>query len=221
MNVARSYAARIVQYAETWQGGNYKGLASYIGQQLTKKPPPTVPLATVTIQTIGPDGSRTEKNNNGNICDLWPSQRSQTGGSADSMHLVHLRGFLTPKCILDTGSQLSIDPEYFRRHLSFLQTRKRDHFDTFTSRSSARRFPCFKINTICIRQQPIRPSEVILARKQEREALTRYQRDITMDVIPGEPIARRYSVLNESVVAIEQHVSVCVKHRKDGDCYGT
>jgi hypothetical protein len=219
IRVVRLYAARIMQYAETWQGGNYKGLAWFICQQSSNKLSP--PFSTLIAQTLYHDGFRTERNNLDFEDDRIPTLQNQSDLTADRIRVVYLRGLLTPECILDIGSRLSINPEYFRRHLNFLQLSKRNHFDLPTSQSSARHFPCFKIITICIRQQPIRLSELRDARKQEREAVKRYQRDLAINITPGEPIIRRYSVLNANLIAVEQNVSVAFTRGKEGECYST
>jgi hypothetical protein len=206
-----------VKYARTWEGLNYKHFARYLSPRSGRKERPSTDFRTVTIQTTRSDGSKTERNNVDNSSDLWPTQPDPGDLNADRIHIVHLRGLLTPSCILDVGSQLKIDPEYFRRHMNVLP-QSLEAFDMTTSRSSALKFPCFKINTIC-GGVPSYGFELDRSRAAERGVLRRHHEYVNSTMIPGDSIARRFLVLDKGLVALEQHVSVSVKHRKDGRCY--
>jgi hypothetical protein len=215
--VVHPYFHGILKYASTWEGLNYWDFALYLRPRPGCKERPSTDFRTVTIQTTGSDGSKTERNNVDNSSDLWPTQPDPGDVNADRIHIVHLRGLLTPSCILDVASQLKINPEYFRRHMNFLP-QSIQVFDMPTSRSSALKFPCFKINTIC-RGAPSYGFELDWSRAAERGVLRRHYADVNSTMIPGDSIARRILVLDKGLVALEQHVSVSVKHRKDGRCY--
>ena len=136
----------------------------------------------------------------------------------DSGRLVFIRGHSCRDWLLLLGAQYRIDPEYFRRHLDFLQPE--GTYDLPTLPSSSRNIIRLRITTICSREVPLTQDEIENSRREEKEAVKKHQRQLGASGLVGESIIRRFSTHGETAFTLEQEVSICVK-RKNGGWIGT
>jgi hypothetical protein len=132
----------------------------------------------------------------------------------ESGRLVFLRGHTSRDWLLQLGAQYRIDPEYFRRHLDFLQPR--EFHDLPTLPSSSRNIIKLRITTICTREMVLTQEEVETNRRDEIEAAKKHQRQLGVSGTIGESIIRRFSIHEESAFTLEQEVSFCVKRKNGG-----
>lgn len=126
--------------------------------------------------------------------------------------LLFLRGFPSREWLNFLGSYYSVDPEYFRRHLAFMDSK--DLHDLPALPSASRSLFQLKVTTIFAREVPISLDEVERSRKEEMDLVQNHQRQ--MGDIIGESIVRRYSVHNETTFSVEQHISCYVGLKNDG-----
>ena len=134
----------------------------------------------------------------------------QSNGS----QLVFLRGNPSPKWITLIGVRYFVDPEFFRRHLSFV--RGRDFYDLPALPSSSQNI--IHLSTTSIGQQTV----AALSSGQDDHKLLQdclYRLGERPGVV-GESIVRRYSVHDDASFSIEQMISICVVRRKAGGWAG-
>jgi hypothetical protein len=132
----------------------------------------------------------------------------------DSSLLVFLRGYSSRDWLLHLGAQYKIDPEYFRRHLDFLQPR--DFYDLPTLPSSSRNIVELRLVTICTREVPFTQDQMVSTRREEMKAVKSYQQKLGAHFAVGESIVRKFSIHSESTFTIEQKVTVCLKRKGRG-----
>ncbi|OCL10062.1 hypothetical protein AOQ84DRAFT_375264 [Glonium stellatum] len=129
-------------------------------------------------------------------------------------HLVFIRGFPSPKWVGVFGSSCLINPEYFRHHLDFLQTK------TFYDLPGLPSHPTcvikLRITSICARNVPIGSDALSRTRETETNVIRKYQRRLGQTGLVGESIIRRLSVHNESLFTFEQTISCWLKHSDRG-----
>ncbi|MCJ1430724.1 hypothetical protein MMC27_000074 [Xylographa pallens] len=210
-DAAKQYVDRICDYANTWTGANYRGLSWYLKQSTISD---AAVFTFMIIRTFSNDSGRPSPDAEFKGREDLPIFRSLPAPDAEHLQLVFLRGLLTPEWLREVGTHFSVDPEFFRRHLDFLQLGRRNYFELPAAPSSTRKFLSFTITTICTRQNPIRATEVPVTRRNELDAIRRFQRSIASKATSGEPIVRRYHVLDERVIVIEQKISIAVKRSK-------
>jgi hypothetical protein len=132
----------------------------------------------------------------------------------DTGRLVFLRGHSSRSWLLQLGAQYRIDPEYFRRHLDFLQPR--DFYDLPTLPSSSRNILQLRIVTICSREVPLTRDQIEENRREESKAVKRHQQKLGAVSALGESIVRKLSIHSESTFTLEQEVTVCIKKKSRG-----
>ena len=135
-----------------------------------------------------------------------------------SGRLIFLRGHSCRNWLLELGAQYRIDPEYFRRHLNFLQSV--ESYDLPTLPSSSRNIIQLRIITICSREVPLTQDQIEDSRREETKAVQRHQQHLEANGSVGDSMIRRISTHGETTFTLEQEVSLCVK-RKNGGWIGT
>ena len=132
----------------------------------------------------------------------------------ESGRLIFIRGHLCGDWLLQLGAQYRIDPEYFRRHLDFLQSV--ESYDLPTLPSSSRNIIQLRIITICNREVPLTQDQIEESRREETKAVQRHQRQLGASGSVGESIIRRFPTHGETIFTLEQEVSFCVKRKNGG-----
>jgi hypothetical protein len=134
--------------------------------------------------------------------------------------LVFLRGWQSPSRLRILGAECGIDPEMMRRHLSFLaQTRK------FYDQPSlpSHQLDTWRIRTVTICEivnSPLSPEEVKRCRQNADLDVRRYLLGLGSSSKAGSSIIRRYSVIDEKTLVIEQDISFCASARRSGGWVG-
>lgn len=132
--------------------------------------------------------------------------------------LIFLRGLPSPEAIAQLGAEYKIDPEFFRRHLSFLQPKK--YYDLPELPSALRRMIRLRLTTICTFEAAISLKDVKRSRMEELELVRMQQQQLCAGKRVGDSIIRRFSVHNETVFTLEQDISVCARKQKNGGWSG-
>jgi hypothetical protein len=132
----------------------------------------------------------------------------------ESGRLVFVRGHSSRDWLNQLGAQYRIDPEYFRRHLDFLQPR--DFYDLPTLPSSSRNIIQLKLVTICTRDVPLTHDQIERTRREEMKAVKSHQQKLGVRFDVGESVVRKFSIHSESTFTIEQKVTICLKRRGGG-----
>jgi hypothetical protein len=132
--------------------------------------------------------------------------------------LIFLQGFPSAGWLKTIGARYRVDPEFFRRHLDFLQAK--DHHELPSLPSSSCNIISLRITTICKRTLVFSRNQVVQARNEALEAIRKHQRTLVSKNLVGESVVRRYSVYDETTFAVEQNVTICVK-RKNNAWVGT
>ncbi|KAL8792444.1 MAG: hypothetical protein Q9195_004977 [Heterodermia aff. obscurata] len=128
--------------------------------------------------------------------------------------LVFLRGFQSPQWLNTLGFKYGIDPEFFRRHLGFLEGK--DHFDLPGLPSSAGNILQLHVSTICTRDVAIGRYYIGQNRRKEQEAVRRYLRQLGSNGTCGDSIVRKLASINETTFVLEQTVHCCVERVNGG-----
>jgi hypothetical protein len=128
--------------------------------------------------------------------------------SAGSGHMVFIRGYPSPEWVAAIGARYGVDPEYFRRFLSFGQSR--DYFDLPSLPSSSTNIINIPITTIG------RHSGFATDRLKEVESVLRHFSNLGSSPDAGDSIVRQFSVHDSEYFSIEQNVLVCVVKTKGG-----
>ena len=132
----------------------------------------------------------------------------------ESGRLIFLRGHSCRDWLLQLGARYRVDPEFFRRHLDFLQPV--EFYDLPTLPSSSRNVIQLRIITICSREVAFTQEQMEESRREEIEAVKKHQRQLGASGSIGESIIRRFSIHGESIFTLEQEVTCCVKRKNGG-----
>ncbi|KUJ16430.1 uncharacterized protein LY89DRAFT_749086 [Mollisia scopiformis] len=135
-----------------------------------------------------------------------------------SSHIVFMTGWQTGEWLRVLGAQCHIDPELFRRHLSFLDNV--DFFDLPPLPSKCFSIWRLRVTTICNRQVELSRQAVKQGRDTDLEVVKRYQNELNASGVAGSSIIRRYAVHNEAVFTLEQDISISVHRKKNGGWLG-
>ena len=146
-----------------------------------------------------------------NDCHLFHEDYKTEDGTN---RLIFMRGFPSPGWIGVLGSTCSINPEYFRQHLDFLQTKKFYDLPSLPSHSNC--VIRLKITSICSRNVPIGIDALSQIRETETNVTRKYQRLLDQTGLVGGSIIRRLSVHNESLFTLEQTISCWFKRDEKG-----
>jgi hypothetical protein len=144
-----------------------------------------------------------------NVNQLSEFVRGTNCEASSSNQLLFLRGFPPAEWINFIGSQYLVDPEFFRRHLNFLQ---RQDFHELPALPSS----CQNIIQLSITSIGQYPAGVFKFGHRP-EALLDYLQSLGKDQdVVGESIVRQFTIHNETHFSIEQQISICIVRRKIG-----
>lgn len=128
----------------------------------------------------------------------------------NSCKILFLRGFPSPQWIKVIGSKFRVDPELFRRHLAFLQTR--DYFNDPNLESASANMFQLRLPSIFKRDLAITHADVLESRRDQKYIIKKHQQKLGSRI--GDSIVRQYHVHDEHYFTIEQFLSCFVSVRK-------
>lgn len=165
----------------------------------------------VVVKTITKDGldSSTYSSHSEGSEFLLPQ-----AGDVERAHLVFLRGYTSPSWLNQICEQTNIHPEFFRRHLRFID--KNEFYDLPSLPSGSRDILRLRVTTICHRSVPRTYDEIVKTRKREEENIVKHQQALSATGRAGDSIIRRYAVHNETTFTLVQEISCFVKPVKHG-----
>lgn len=136
--------------------------------------------------------------------------------------IVILQGWQSGESLGILAAQCSIDPEFLRRHLHFLETRSFYDLPSLPSRTlnSSSSILRLRFTTICNRQLGLRPDEVIKARRSDLDGVRIYLNELRLSQQTGGSIVRRWAILDETTSLIQQDASIFVHQRRNGGWIG-
>ncbi|MCJ1410914.1 hypothetical protein MMC19_005001 [Ptychographa xylographoides] len=127
----------------------------------------------------------------------------------ESGQLLFLRGYPSPEWLNLIGGRYRVDPELFRRYISFGNSR--DLYDLPAPPSSSENI--VRLSSTSIGRQ----STASLGRKEGSKALQKYLQSIGGDPdLTGESIVRRFSVHDNEHFSVEQDILICTIRRGGG-----
>ena len=197
-----------------------------------------------TIYEYLPDNSKRVTNFDSDLSgrnEFSVYERSTLG----SGRVMFLRGFASPEWLNLVGSLYRVDPEFFRRHLDFLQPQKHHEiptrfalpqqaglkqqlsllhqiptqFDLPSLPSTSENIVRLQIVSIVSRSDGHRTSarsSLSDLRSQASEDVRLYLRQALRDGQIGRSIVRRYLMHDEKYSTIEQEISLCVEQQNRG-----
>ena len=136
----------------------------------------------------------------------------------DCAQLVFVHGHLSPEWLACVGCKFSLDPEFFRRHLDFMNFK--NLFDLPALPSASKNIIRLRIPTICTRSVTISLEDIERRRRDDNEIVERYLKQLMSDGAAGDSIIRRFSLHNEKDFTVEQEISICIKNKKKGGWIG-
>jgi hypothetical protein len=125
-----------------------------------------------------------------------------------SGQICFMRGFPAPAWLRIIGSHYRIDPEYFRRHLDFLEAKK--HHDLPPILSNTRNIVRLRATDIFLRQAAITSQEFRTQRQEEKQRVRNYHKRLANFGAVGDTLIRHFSVHNQSTFTLEYDISICV-----------
>ncbi|KAF2810714.1 uncharacterized protein BDZ99DRAFT_414865 [Mytilinidion resinicola] len=129
-----------------------------------------------------------------------------------------LRGWQPRDWVRTLGAQCKVDPEFFRRHLDFLEPAS--YFDLPALPSTSQNLWRLRVTTICNRVNPLSAEEVRKQRKDDLEGVNKFLNALRASERIGSSIVRRHAIINETTCVIEQDISFCVQKRRSGGWTG-
>jgi hypothetical protein len=131
--------------------------------------------------------------------------------SSECGRLLFLRGFPSPDWLNLIGSRHRVDPEFFRRHLDFLQPS--GSFDLPATPILARNFLSLPVITIGKRRTGYTGINLSVGEDRERSAneMSTYRQELSAVNTVGQSIVRKFFIHDATHFAIEQDVSVYVR----------
>lgn len=133
-------------------------------------------------------------------------------------HLLFVQGFPSAKWLSTIGAICKINPEFFNYFLRFGS--RTDFFSAPSLPSTASDVIRFRFVTIADRTDKTgssRQDVVDKLRNSARDRMRGYQNDLWLgrEVTEGDSIVRRYSVLDEKHIVIEQDVLACLNRLRN------
>lgn len=130
--------------------------------------------------------------------------------------LVFIRGYALPEWLNLIGSRYRVDPEFFRRHLNFLQPQTL--FDIPNIPSASRNIIHLPLTTIVERTDGaiFRNRSFEADRQLDLDRVSSYLRQLDREAQIGRSIVRNWTTLDDKYSSLEQNVSVCVQPKGGG-----
>ncbi|KAE8453866.1 hypothetical protein EG329_007642 [Mollisiaceae sp. DMI_Dod_QoI] len=212
----RLYAKDILSHAcraqndNLYCGSNYRALGTFLNASaLAPRTLPAVPGFIHINRRIISDDEDNVKDLN--TVDEFRATQGGQCESKETAQVIFVRGFSSPDWICALGAGLRIDPEFFRRHLHFLE--KKDYYDLPATRSSSSNLIRIRITSIFLRQVPISQTHIKSLRRDEALRLKKHQRAANRI---GQSIVRRFSIHNEQIYTLEQDIAITCKRNQGG-----
>ena len=132
--------------------------------------------------------------------------------------LLFLRGYPSPEWLNTIGAKYEVDPEFFARHLDFLEPHSLPTITGAGLQSYLENMIQFDIATIGSRDSDMRDykqAEIDDLRKSDSIAMRNYSEKLmnSESVTTGNALVRRYSTFDQVHFAIEQRVSIYIHER--------
>ncbi|KAK4939444.1 hypothetical protein LTR10_020250 [Elasticomyces elasticus] len=216
----QNYALRIKQHAERTanldihSGVNYRGLAGFLNRPFAEDHrdatvdvtnPAEPPL--VCVKSLVEGGRQTARSYHA-VSDCATFEQDPPSLVNKAAHLLWLQGYPAPEWINAIGAQYRVDPEFFRRHLIFLQSK--DHHDFAEMPSSGQRMLTLRLTTICHTQFALRQTAIEAARNEATNAVRQHQQRLRT----GDSVVRKYSVFDNTIFTIDQELAIYVERKK-------
>ncbi|KAK0511027.1 hypothetical protein JMJ35_006579 [Cladonia borealis] len=133
--------------------------------------------------------------------------------AASKPQLVFLKGFPSPEWLLDVGATFGIDPEFFKLHMRFRESK--EYHSSPSLPSSLEHIVRLRISTVGSREEKRGVSHQINVDKLRSEAskskhLYEHNLGVANDTKRGDSVVRGFYVLDEKHFVIEQEMSVCL-----------
>lgn len=153
-----------------------------------------------------------------------PPPRSHPGQRKG--RLLFVRGFPSPSWVAELGSRYRVDPEFFYRHLDFLDASPHGScFNTPSLLNTTNNIIHIPVNTILTDAMAYSTANLhdnsVGYRNLIRDQLSKYKKGIQKLASCGDSIVREYSILSNRYSVIEQRISVCVMEDGDEGWIGT
>lgn len=132
--------------------------------------------------------------------------------------IIFVRGSPSPAWINLLGAKYKVEPEFFRRHLRYLPGR--DHSDHPTLPSATTNTLSLSVISLYSRSRALGPEEIINLRNEDHETARRNTQAISAHDACGETIVRKFSTLNDRLLAMEHEISIYIRERKNESCLG-
>lgn len=129
-----------------------------------------------------------------------------------------MRGWQSREWLRTLAAQCRVDPEFFRRHLDFIEPSS--FYDLPALPSTSENLWRLRITTICTQEHPLSATDIRQQRKDDIEGVRSYLNAVRAQERMGSSIVRRHGVISENTCIIEQEVSFCVQKRKSGGWIG-
>ncbi|KAH3919648.1 hypothetical protein HBI56_029420 [Parastagonospora nodorum] len=134
--------------------------------------------------------------------------------------LLFVRGFLSPEWLSTIGSKYMLDPEFILRHLDFFAGSVQRHgygLPSLASTNSNIMRLC--TSTIVHRDERFRvnhPDKLIRCRREQREEMSGYKRQLRNQAKCGDSLVREFSTIDDKHSLVEQWMSLCVAKSAEG-----
>ncbi|KPI37180.1 uncharacterized protein AB675_1582 [Cyphellophora attinorum] len=218
-------------------GRAFQPLAEYLSGSTCASA--TVPTeAFVTLYTFDQNASRTERGSLDGSSQPLHASRSLPDHevtaftspenfyshpvSDQASQIVFLGGFPSPLWLKSIGAKYKLDPEFFRRHLDFLDPHQVSSAFSEPSLPSETwhllQLPVYTLGLKHIAGRRERPDDHATRRSKAQHALIAHHRQLRIpsgtDDRLGKSIVRNYHVLDDSHFAIEQRISICLQESR-------
>lgn len=134
-------------------------------------------------------------------------------------HLLFVCGHLSPSWLAEIGSKYRVDPEFFCRHLDFLDSSiYRSLSDSPSLVSTTNNIIHVYVTTVLTNALGLtRTSGSLLGHRELKKAeMSKYKRQLPKSAQCGDSLVRQYDVFGDHHSIIEQRVSICITENGDG-----
>ena len=125
-----------------------------------------------------------------------------------------MHGFAAGQWLRSLGARYRINPDFYRRHLSFLQAK--DYLDLPDLPSANTTFLELRYPVLYDRFIAVGRQTLIAQREDERRALDSHHRRLSVYGVAGDSIARKFSSLTEDTFSVEYAISCFLVRKKSG-----
>jgi len=162
-------------------------------------------LSPATLCTLNASGRYIDQLNDVNQC----RKRLEVGSGLKDSHILFLRGYPSSEWLTTVGSICRVDPEFFRRHLSFES--RYDYFSLPSLPSCSDNTIKLPYVTLCSREDKIGPPNqgaIDDLRAESAKAMEIYNHQLKVDTAVGDSIVRKYFIHDEMHFSLEQEMTI-------------